>query len=126
MKARSGVTIDLVVIQLSYQTVEVTNLSGGKPRTMSYLGVGVGVGIGFTMVKRSDPVPYSTAQPATTADFGGFAGRGATPGATVWESSVGGDMHSNLGPPGNKPAKMPQNSAGLDLVLFNAGLGYWR
>jgi len=124
VRARSGFTLDCG-IAISHQTVEVKNLHDGKSRTMSYWGFGIGAGIGLSMVTRSDPVPYSTARPATTADFGGWAGAGGTPSFTHWQDSEGGDLHSNLGPPGNKKAVLPRNSSGAEIALFDATLGRW-
>jgi hypothetical protein len=124
VRARSGFTLAFG-IAISHQTVEVKNLHDGKSRTMSYWGVGISAGIGLSMVTRSDPVPYSTARPATTADFGGFAGAGGTPSFTHWQDSDGGDLHSNLGPPGSKKAVLPRNSSGAEIALFDATLGRW-
>lgn len=124
VRARSGFTLDFG-IAVSHQTVEVKNLRDGKTRTMSYWGFGISAGIGLSMVTRSDPVPYSTARPATTADFGGWAGAGGTPSFTHWQDSDGGDLHSNLGPPGSKKAVLPRNSSGAEIALFDATLGRW-
>jgi hypothetical protein len=125
VRARGGLTVVIGIVALSYQQVEVQNLQGGKSRKMSYFGIGVGFGIGFSMVTRSDPVPYSTARPATTADFGGFAGAGGRSSFTHWQYSDGGDLESNLGPSGSKKVVVPRNSSGAELTAGDATLGRW-
>jgi len=129
VRLRSGVTVKILAVYVTRMSVDVQNYAGreyGKIRTMTYWGVGATVGAGVSVTRLSDWEDYNTVQPVTTSDFGGGAYRGELAGATIGTWCPGGSVGTNLGPPNNASAVLPNNSVGLGVSLGAYGYGGYR
>jgi hypothetical protein len=129
VRLRSGVTVKILAVYVTRMSVDVQNYAGrkyGPIRTMTYWGVGATIGAGVSVTRLSDWEDYNTVRPATTSDFGGGAYRGELAGATVGTWCPGGSVGTNLGPPNNASAVMPNDSVGLGVSLGAYGYGRYR